>query len=76
MLPEPLDPPAADRVTRSREIRQAAGVGLRAMAAEAGLSKGYLSQLERGLARPGASARRWLALLAVLDWQPYPPPIR
>ena len=73
--PEPLDQPAADRVARSRQIRHDAGVGFGAMCREAGLSPGYLSQLERGLSRPGGGARRWLAILAILDgWHAYPPP--
>jgi transcriptional regulator with XRE-family HTH domain len=67
MLPVPLDPADADRVARSRQIREAAGIGLRAMARQADLSRGYVSQLERGMFRPGYAARRWVAILAVLD---------
>ena len=74
--PAPDSPPSGrDLAARSRTIRRAAGVGLRAMAREAGLSKGHVSNLERGISQPGPAAARWLAIVAVLDsdgWQTWP----
>lgn len=65
---------ARDLVKRSRAIRQAAGISIGKMAAEAGCSVPTLSIWERNppaelgrLPRVRPAARRWLAILAVLD---------
>jgi transcriptional regulator with XRE-family HTH domain len=67
----------ADLGRRLRATRQARGVSLAALAEQTGLTKGFLSQLERGLSRASvASLRRICAALdvapsAILD--PLPP---
>ena len=68
------DDRARDLVARARAIREAAGISIGKMAAEVGCDKATISLWER---RPGIEigrlpahrdqARRWLAILAVLD---------
>ena len=49
---ESLPDPAASLGARVRELRRDRGLTLKALGREAGLSHPFLSQLERGLARP------------------------
>lgn len=63
-----------DLVARARAIREAAGVSLAAMAAEVGCAKSVVSVWERSpgidIGRRAANrdrARKWLAILTVLD---------
>jgi transcriptional regulator with XRE-family HTH domain len=65
---------ARDLMARARELREGAGISLAKMAAEVGCSKPALSIWERRppadlgrLPRVRPVARRWLAILAVLD---------
>jgi transcriptional regulator with XRE-family HTH domain len=48
--------PAASLGARVRELRRDRGLTLKALGADAGLSHPFLSQLERGLARPSVSS--------------------
>ena len=52
-----------------RERRTAAGLSQETMAADAGLHRTYVSQLERGLKSPSLAAIE--ALAAALDRRPY-----
>jgi transcriptional regulator with XRE-family HTH domain len=68
------DDRARDLVARSRQLREAAGISLAKMAGEVGCSKPTISVWERNpgieIGRlPGSRdrARKWLAILAVLD---------
>lgn len=53
-LPDPLD----DIGTRVRELRQAAGLSMRAVAEQANVTASFLSQLERGLVQPSIQTLR------------------
>jgi len=65
---------AADRdlMARARALREAAGVSQRQLAAHAGVAQSVLASWEAGrVLAPGAArpqaARRWLAVLRLLD---------
>jgi transcriptional regulator with XRE-family HTH domain len=55
--------PAADQELgqRIRDLRQAKGLILRAVADEAGVSESFLSQVERGIANPSVASLRRIA---------------
>lgn len=57
-----------------RHLREDAGIGQAALARAAGVSQGYLSEIEAGVARPGAEtyARLATALGADLSFRVYP----
>lgn len=46
---------------RVRELREARGLSLRALATEAGVSESFVSQIERGVANPSVASLRRLA---------------
>ncbi|UCF68563.1 MAG: helix-turn-helix transcriptional regulator [Acidobacteriota bacterium] len=61
------DPQIQALGARIRELRDAAGLSLNALAESAGVSKGYLSQLERGEAvNPGYDVLRKIAAAMAL----------
>jgi len=52
------DPPAATLGERLRQVRGERGLSVTALAAQAGLSKGFVSQLERGLSHASVASLR------------------
>ena len=75
-LPRPHDPADARVGARLRAARQAAGLTLTAVAAQAGLTKGFLSRLERDEVSPSvASLVTLCGVLGIGVGQLFEPPV-